>query len=235
MQTKLVIGVMVLLLILAGGYFFTEGKFGMRDAEPIVDDESMIEDEVPQVQPPVTYASSSLGFYLKHPAAFSVNESYAYEAFGANKAIAGVKFTIPFAMATGTNLSEDSGISVETLPRAKNCTGDIYLKANVKAEAFEENGMKYSLATSSEGAAGNMYEEWVYALADSEPCIAVRYFIHTTNIDAYDPGTVMEYDRPTLLAALDEIRRSVMLGSPEDMVADETVPADSGIDAGINE
>ena len=177
----------------------------------------------PVVEEPVlsSYASSTLGFSISYPKAFSLDERYAYDQFGEKKLIHGVKFTIPSEMATGTNLTSDSYISVEQLPRAKNCTGDIYLTANVRAETITENGRVYSLATSSGAAAGNLYEEFVYALSGSSPCTAIRYFIHSGNIGNYLPaeasaqageeGSVREFDRATLLAEFDKIRRSLSL------------------------
>jgi hypothetical protein len=70
------------------------------------------------------------------------------------------------------------------------------------------------LGTAIESAAGNTYEELVYVLADSpdpQNCMAVRYFIHTTRIENYEPGTVREYDRAALLRSFDEIRRSLII------------------------
>ena len=115
-------------------------------------------------------------------------------------------------MATGTNLSSfDTGISVESLPRAQKCAGDIYILENVRASEVVENGVTYSVATTSGAAAGNLYEEMVYALADSSPCTAMRYFIHSTNIGNYEPGAVQEFDKNALLTIFDEIRRSIVL------------------------
>ncbi len=161
-----------------------------------------------------TYASSTMGISIKYPQSYTVDESYAYDQFGPKKLIHGVKFIIPLAMATGTNLSiQDTGISVEQLPRAKNCTGDIYLKANVKANTIIENDVRYSAATSSGAAAGNMYEEMVYALSGSSPCTAVRYYIHSSNVGDYGTGTIREFDRAALLETFDKIRRSLVLDS----------------------
>ena len=115
-------------------------------------------------------------------------------------------------MATGTNLSADSYVSVEWLPRAKNCTGDIYLAANVKPQEVVDNRVTYSLASSSGAAAGNRYEEWVYALSGSQPCLAVRYFIHSTNIANFDPGAVKEFDRAALVKQFDKIRKTLVIG-----------------------
>ena len=53
--------------------------------------------------------------------------------FGEKKLIHGVKFTIPMTMATGTNLSSDTHLSIESLPRAKNCTGETSPKGRWKS------------------------------------------------------------------------------------------------------
>jgi len=53
-----------------------------------------------------------------------------------------------------------------------------------------------------EGAAGNRYEEQVWALKDSSPCFAVRYFIHSTVVENYPEGTVIEFDKPASLILL---------------------------------
>ena len=72
----------------------------------------------------------------------------------------------------------------------------------------------YSAASSTGAAAGNRYEESVYAIAGSNPCTAVRYYIHYAAIENFEPGVVREFDRATLLAAFDTIRASLLLGTP---------------------
>ena len=156
-----------------------------------------------------SYATST--YSVKYPNDFILNAPYAYGAFGPKKPIYGAKFIIPGTMATGTNLSADSGVSVEQLPRAKRCTGDIYLQANVVARDIIENGTEYSFASSTGAAAGNRYEEDVYALATSSPCTAVRYFIHSAAIENFPAGTVREFDRGALLTEFDKIRASLVL------------------------
>lgn len=158
----------------------------------------------------ISYTSSTLGFSLKYPAAFTVDEGYQYRGVP-NKPIAGIKFVIPGEMATGTNLAADTGVSVEQLPRALNCTGDIYIVDDVRASSVSENGVTYSLATSSGAAVGNRYEEMVYAIAGSKPCTALRYFIHYTAIENFPDGSVREFDRTALLAEFDKIRASLTL------------------------
>lgn len=204
---KILIGVAVVLALAAGGAFvwMTLPAKSEPTSQPVT----------PQPDPVETYASSTLGISISYPPGYTPNETYAYDAFGPAKLIRGVKFTVPLQMATGTNLSaDDTGISIEWLPRAKTCTGDIYIKANVPAVSLTEGTTKYSVATTSEGAAGNVYEETVYAIASSTPCTAVRYFIHSTNIGNYATGTVREFDRAALLREFDKIRQSLKLTTP---------------------
>ena len=120
-----------------------------------------------------------------------------------------MKFGVPTAMTQGTNLSTESGISVEVLPRANNCTGDIFLLANVRAQAMTEGAVNYSVASASTTEDGTTIEETVYAFPSGSPCIAVRYFLESSEIDATATGT-RAFDRASVIAAFDEIRRSIV-------------------------
>lgn len=163
-------------------------------------------------EPHTTYASTTLGVSVRYPRSFALNAAYRYEQFGEKKLINGFKFIIPLSVATGTNLSSfDTGVSVETLPRAKNCTADIFIPDDVRALSIVEDGVMYSVATTTGAAAGNRYEEMVYAFSSSTPCIAVRYLIHTTAIENYEPGSVRSFDRSSVLQVFDSIRRSIVL------------------------
>lgn len=200
---KYFIGVFgIILLALGGYYFFIPSKSAETTPTPVV--------EQVKVQ---TYATST--FSVTYPVGYTADESYEYTQVNPKKPISGVKFTIPGAMATGTNLSSDTYFSVETLPHAKNCTGDIYLAANVHPVSESTASTTYSVATSSGAAAGNRYEESVYAIAGSNPCTAVRYFIHYGAIENYpaagEPGAVTEFDKAALTAAFDKIRDSLVL------------------------
>ena len=206
---SLVIGAVILLVVAGGGYLAWEALFA---------DKTPAEEPAPIPQAPVddraSYASTTMGISLRYPKSYTVNDAYANLSVNPKKPISGVQFTIPMEVATGTNLSSDSGISVEQLPRARNCTADIYIQADVKTHSQTENGILYSVATTSNAAAGNLYEEQVFALSGTHPCTAMRYFIHSTNIGNYDAGVVREFNRSALLATFDEIRRSVVFRQP---------------------
>lgn len=204
MLTKIV-GIVVLVAAIAvGGYVLWKSNVPEPEVIP--------PEPEPVVETTSTYSSSTLGYSVIYPKDYRVEESYAYDAFGEEKLIHGVKFLVPESFATGTNLSSfDTGVSIESLPRAKNCTGDIYLTADVRPTLLSEGGVAYSVASSSEGAAGNRYEEIVFALSSSSPCTAVRYFIHSTSVENYEPGTVKPYDRKALMEVFDAIRKSLTL------------------------
>lgn len=190
--------------------FWNKGNTAFITEGPQGETFSNCEVEVPGEEPRSTYASSTMGISFKYPKSYTIDEMYQYMGVP-NKPIDGVKAIIPATIATGTNLSLDSGVSIEQLPRAVNCTGDIFVLDNVRASTVTEGGVSYSLATTSGAAAGNLYEEIIYALADSEPCTAVRYSIHSTNIGNYEPGAVRAFDRSALLSAFDKIRASLMV------------------------
>lgn len=204
MVIKILTGLVVVVALGVGGFFLWKDNVEEMEATT---------EPVPKEVEPLTatFSSSTLGFSVDYPKDYVLDVDYTYDAFGPEKRIHGVKFIIPPSMATGTNLSAfDTGVSVESLPRAVHCTGDIYLMADVGASLLSEGGMVYSVASSSEGAAGNRYEEIVYAVASSSPCTAIRYFIHSTSLDNYPSGTVREFDRASLFQAFDEIRKSLM-------------------------
>jgi len=211
---KYIGGVIILVILAVAGYYV------WMFIQQAPTEEENTSTPQPTQMATTTYATTTLS--LVYPSEFILDENYAYEGVP-NKPIPGVKFTIPLGMATGTNLSSfDTGLSVESLPRAQRCTGDIYILENVRANELVENGTTYSLATTSGAGAGNLYEEHVYALADSSPCTAIRYFIHSTNIGNYlpapgtdgqagEPGAVREFDKNALLTIFDEIRHSLLL------------------------
>ena len=160
-----------------------------------------------------TLASSTLGYSVRYPQGYAVNTSYDYQALGPGKDIYGTKLTIPASEATGTNLSSDSGVSIETLPKAASCTADQFLGDQIGSTTeITDNGTTYSMAQGSDAGAGNLYAEYVYAIPGTSPCLAIRYFIHSTQIANYPPGTRTAFNQQALLSEFDGIRRSLVIG-----------------------
>lgn len=201
---KAFIAIAVVLLV-AGAWFF-RGAIFPSGGPPTSEETATTTSSV------LTYASSTLGLSVSYPSTLTLNPAYSF-AFSATKSINGASFTIPASMATGTNLSSDTRVSVEVLPRAKKCSADIFMVDNVVARNVVDAGKTYSFASSTGAGAGNRYEEMVYAFPNSSPCVAMRYYIHSTALENYEPGAVREFDRAALVALFDTIRRSAVFTS----------------------
>ncbi len=158
------------------------------------------------------YSNSHMGFSLRLLKDYGVDESYRYQALGPGKEISGIRFSIPSSVASGTNLSNDSYISVEELPKVENCSADLFVgNTHAPATMLTEGDSEYSVASVTDAAAGNRYEETVYALPGTNPCMAVRYFIHYGAIENYPAGIVKEFNKKALTDEFDKIRRTLVV------------------------
>jgi hypothetical protein len=210
-MTKWIVGVIVVIIIAVGAVWFIrpaliQNIFGFGPAPA--------QEEQTQTDPLAgwgTYASTTMGVLLRYAPGYTVNDSYSNTSVNPKKPIAGVSFIVPVATATGTNLGSDTYIAVEQLPRANACTGDIFVADNVTAHEVADNGLVYSVATTTGAGAGNRYEETVYAIKDSKPCTAVRYYVHYSVFENYPAGTVRQFDQAALVAQFDQIRRTLEL------------------------
>jgi hypothetical protein len=125
----------------------------------------------------------------------------------------GIKFVIGPHIADGTNLSTDTGLSVEWMPHMPSCTAYPFLISPTTVVDETVGDVDYSVGSIADAAAGNRYEETIYAVKGTDPCIAIRYFIHYGAIENYpqagEPGAVKEFDRAGLSRQFDTILRSL--------------------------
>jgi hypothetical protein len=142
-----------------------------------------------------TYSSEY--FSISYPGSYISDTLYVYKQLGEGKGIRGVSFTVPGSVKEATNLVE-AYISVEWMPARRNCAARNFVFNSLLDSFAIENGVHYNTAYNSEGAAGSLYEEYVYSVLTETYCYGLRLFIHSSNIGNYDPGTVKEYDRAEL-------------------------------------
>ncbi len=169
----------------------------------------------------ISYKDDTTGFSLQYPIGWTVGKNYSYQELGPGTDISGVKFTIPASLATGTNLGNDSYLSVEKFSRAGFvCDANLFLQPGGSAQMIEqtvkENNITYSVASTTGAGAGNRYFETVYAIPGAtgvSPCIAVRYFIHYGVFENYPAGSIKEFDQSALLTQFDAIRRTLKISN----------------------
>jgi hypothetical protein len=156
------------------------------------------------------YRDAKLGYEISYPPSWRVDTTHDYQALGPGKDIHGTAFIVSESTAFGTNLSNESYLAVETLPGATACTADKFLDNSDPSEAHTEQagGITWSVEHGTDAGAGNFYDETVYAVQGTQSCLAIRYFIHSTNISDYPPGSVREFDKAQLLATFDRMRAS---------------------------
>ena len=160
---------------------------------------------------PQLFQSDSPGFSIRYPSGWTADTAHRYQALGPGRDITGVSFTIPASLAEGSNLSAGSYLSVEEIQRTDGCTADLFLPKGTAASEETLDGTPYSVGRMTEAAVGNRYDETVYAIPGTNPCLAVRYFIHWTVMENYPPGVVTAFDRDSLLHRLDAIRRTLVI------------------------
>jgi len=73
------------------------------------------------------------------------------------------------------------------------------------AETRNIAGVGFSKASSWEGAVGNQYGLITYSALHAGSCYKLTLFIHCINIGVYDPGSVSEFDRATVLRLFDQV------------------------------
>ncbi len=163
------------------------------------------------------YANGGKGFSIRYNKGFTIDDKFTYQNLGPGKDISGVKFTIPASLASGTNLSTDSYLSVEQIPNVKDCSASLFLPegSNVKMVPSNPNDLTdqivYSMGTISDAAAGNRYDETVYASPYYNSCIAIRYLIHYGVFENYPAGTIKKFDEQALLSQFDQIRKTLVV------------------------
>lgn len=182
----------------------------------------MVKPEPEGMSMPAVYSNSAEGFSLRLPSLgsttplgqnkdfYALDESYNYT-LDPNKTIKGIRFTIPTNNATGTNLSADTYISVEEIPNTQECSARLFVDRNSGVTTVTEQGTTYSLASSTDAAAGNRYEQIVYAIPGTNPCVAVRYFIHYGVFENYPEGSIKQFDKNALLKEFDAIRNTLVV------------------------
>lgn len=163
---------------------------------------------------PAVFVPTDATYSLRLPSLGSTSQTYntASHTYSVGRGVTttGTTFPIPAALATGTNVSSDTYLSIEKLDTA-NCIAPAFLTEPATGTVVTDGDTRYTYASTTGAGAGNRYEEIVYALPQTAPCIGIRYYIHYSLFENYATGTVTQFDRTGLIHTFDEIRRSLVI------------------------
>ena len=67
------------------------------------------------------------------------------------------------------------------------------------------NGYTFTQSQAVGVAAGNIYDQVIYRTVYDNLCYEMVLYMHSGNIGNYTPGTVVEFDRVTLLQKFEEV------------------------------
>ena len=155
----------------------------------------------------VLYEDTQLGISLHRPEDTTI-EKTGFEQFLPLTQAAAVAFVLPKALFKGTNLLEAGAyIGQKATADVPAPWADPY-EGETAAGTTSINGVSWATFTSSEGAAGNIYDERVYRTAHNGTCYEIAELLHSAEIGNYDPGTVTEFDKTQFEGYLEAIARS---------------------------
>jgi hypothetical protein len=73
------------------------------------------------------------------------------------------------------------------------------------------NGYTFVHSTAESVGAGNIYGQEIYRMVNKNVCYEVTYYMHSSNIGNYTPGTVAEFDRNAILQKLYDIFSTITI------------------------
>jgi hypothetical protein len=154
----------------------------------------------------VPYEDTQLGFSLYRPESSAVH-TQGFEAYLPLTQTAVVAIVLPAALFAGTNLGE-AGVFI-----GASSSPAVTSKWNLPSVEYGEvpagtatlGGISFAVFTSTDAAAGNIYEERIYRALHGDVCFEIVELLHSTNIGNYDPGTVVEFDKARFQGYLEAI------------------------------
>ncbi|HVX90579.1 MAG TPA: hypothetical protein VHC20_02995 [Candidatus Paceibacterota bacterium] len=211
--------VVILLVVVAGGFFFLGSQFGGGAASVVstTTDTGPTDGTGTTGSGPVTGSGNWQVFEnallsIRYPDVFVVNPVATGDEWrsGANGDAGTLDFraTLPKSFAPGTNFSDAKltvGHSANATTVADCMKPDPSGGPASSLTTRVINGTTFTVFTSSDAGAGNLYDTTSYRTVHQNTCIAVEYTIHYTQIANYPPGAVTEFDEAAVKAELDAV------------------------------
>lgn len=157
------------------------------------------------------------GYSVRYPEDYTV--TYPQAQVNGQNTLGGVALSVgtstltQLGLASGTRIevAADSGTGLSAgsaLPAGEQCTAALFpmqsagTPSSITTETI--NGVAYSVASASSTKGSDRYTEYVYALSDSNPCVAAHYFIHEKLPQSGESGM------QSILATFDKITSTIV-------------------------
>jgi hypothetical protein len=156
--------------------------------------------------PNATYTNTNLSFSIQYPST-AVPSQDDVSGFLQLTQTPITSFVLPANMSAGTNLAEAGVyIGATTTPAIVSiCTIAQQNLGEVAAGSATINGATFSVFTSTDAGAGNLYEGKIYRALQNGACLEIVELLHSGNIDNYTPGTVEAFDHAKFSGILEAI------------------------------
>ena len=121
-----------------------------------------------------------------------------------------MSFVIPESFVDRTNLI-DAFISVEWVSGESSCMAQNFIYDTNSTGTRIVGDKTYTYADYTEGAAGSIYEENVYAYSSGNYCYLIRLHIQSSHADSDPDNLLKEYNRRAILNIFDKMLYSFNL------------------------
>jgi hypothetical protein len=142
---------------------------------------------------------------LRYPDEFAPTSSYPTGQFKGGPTFV-LQFIRPEFYYPSTNLSEAYFIYSELFdPQSVDtCTQPLPRPETVQGQKMI-NGYNFTYSESVDVAAGNIFDQVIYRTVYNNICFEMVFYMHSGNIGNYTPGTVVEFDRASLVQKFEAV------------------------------
>jgi len=215
--------VIILLVVVAGGFFFLGSQLTGTSQPATVSTTTVTTGTGGQVTTPPDDTSTwevfaDSVFSMSYPDVFTVNQIATGDEWraGANGDAGTLDFsiTLPKSYMPNTNFDDAKltlGHSTNTTSVADCLKPDASGGPNTSMTTKLINGVSYTVFTSSDAGAGNLYDTTSYRTVKNKTCVAVEYTIHYSQFANYPAGSITVFDESKVQALLANVVATVGL------------------------
>jgi hypothetical protein len=196
---------------MAGGGEFRREKIELRVEDVGYGTWLITQATVQASQPPAAWKAFERPgeFFMSYPAEFEFATGTGFGGANLDESLAGIRLPDGMFSQAGTNYVEAYLVVSRSLRPEIVHTCMTYgdMAASSKTSDFRSNGIVFKTTTTTEAAAGNIYESELYRVTHESRCYELALVVHVGNAANYDPP-VAEFERAMALDPLRQVFRT---------------------------